>query len=83
MADAAFDSAAFDSRAYRDTMGQFCTGVAIVTGNEDGTLVGFAAQSFVSLSLGPAADRGLPGQDKHELAADSFSRLFRGQRAGR
>ena len=44
---------AFDSRAYRDTMGQFCTGVAIVTGNEDGTLVGFAAQSFVSLSLEP------------------------------
>ena len=43
----------FDSRAYRDTMGQFCTGVAIVTGNEAGTLVGFAAQSFVSLSLSP------------------------------
>ena len=47
------NDAAFDSRAYRDTMGQFCTGVAIVTGNEDGDLVGFAAQSFVSLSLEP------------------------------
>ena len=45
--------AAFDSRAYRDTMGQFCTGVAIVTGNDGGDLVGFAAQSFVSLSLEP------------------------------
>ena len=44
---------AFDSRAFRDAMGQFCTGVVIVTGNEDGTLVGFAAQSFVSLSLEP------------------------------
>ena len=43
----------FDSRAYRDTMGQFCTGVAIVTGNDGGDLVGFAAQSFVSLSLEP------------------------------
>ncbi|MCY3622178.1 MAG: flavin reductase family protein [Gammaproteobacteria bacterium] len=43
----------FDSRAYRDTMGQYCTGVVIVTGSEDGTLVGFAAQSFVSLSLDP------------------------------
>ena len=43
----------FDSRAYRDTMGQYCTGVVIVAGNEDGTLVGFAAQSFVSLSLQP------------------------------
>ena len=43
----------FDSRAYRDTMGQYCTGVVIVTGNEGGSLVGFAAQSFVSLSLAP------------------------------
>lgn len=43
----------FDSRAYRDTMGQYCTGIVIVTGSEDGTLVGFAAQSFVSLSLTP------------------------------
>ena len=47
------DETDFDSRAYRDTMGQFCTGVAIVTGNDDGHLVGFAAQSFVSLSLEP------------------------------
>ncbi len=43
----------FDSRGYRDTMGQFCTGVVIVAGNEQGRLVGFAAQSFVSLSLAP------------------------------
>ena len=43
----------FDSRAFRDTMGQFATGVVIVAGNEEGTLVGFAAQSLVSLSLDP------------------------------
>ena len=43
----------FDSRAYRDTMGQYCTGVVIVTGNANGALIGFAAQSFVSLSLEP------------------------------
>lgn len=43
----------FDSRAFRDTMGQFATGVVIVAGNEGGTLVGFAAQSLVSLSLDP------------------------------
>lgn len=43
----------FDSRAYRDCMGQFCTGVVIVTGVDDGQLVGLAAQSFVSLSLQP------------------------------
>ena len=43
----------FDSRAYRDTMGQFGTGVVVVAGLEAGELVGFAAQSFVSLSLAP------------------------------
>ena len=32
---------------------QFATGIAIVTGNEKGKLVGFSAQSFVSLSIDP------------------------------
>ena len=52
----------FDSRAYRDTMGQFCTGVVIVAGVEDGKLVGFAAQSFVSLSLEPPLVAVCPGK---------------------
>ena len=59
----------FDSRAYRDTMGQFCTGVVIVTGAQAGELVGFAAQSFVSLSLAAAAGCRLPRQGQHQLAA--------------
>ena len=51
-----------DSRAYRDTMGQFCTGVVIVAGAEKGRLVGFAAQSFVSLSLDPPLVAVCPGK---------------------
>ena len=43
----------FDSRAFRDTCGQFCTGVVVVAGLEDDALVGLAAQSFASLSLEP------------------------------
>ena len=43
----------FDDRAFRNTMGQFCTGVVIATGVVDGVPAGFAAQSFVSLSLEP------------------------------
>ena len=43
----------FDSRAFRDTCGQFCTGVVVVAGLEGGALVGLAAQSFASLSLAP------------------------------
>ena len=53
MAQAHPEADGFDSRAYRDTMGQFGTGVVVVAGVEAGELVGFAAQSFVSLSLAP------------------------------
>jgi 3-hydroxy-9,10-secoandrosta-1,3,5(10)-triene-9,17-dione monooxygenase reductase component len=42
-----------DTQIFRQTMGQFCTGVVAVTGCLDGQPLGFAAQSFVSLSLDP------------------------------
>ncbi len=45
--------AGIDSQAFRAAMGQFCTGVAVITGRLEGEPVGFAAQSFVSLSLDP------------------------------
>ena len=44
---------AIDRDEFRATMGQFCTGVVIATGAPDGVPAGFAAQSFVSLSLEP------------------------------
>ncbi|MCC2657505.1 MAG: monooxygenase [Panacagrimonas sp.] len=43
----------FDDRQFRNAMGQFCTGVVIVTGLSEGRPVGFSAQSFVSVSLSP------------------------------
>lgn len=46
--------ARFTEREFRSAMGQFCTGVVIVTGrDENGEACGFAAQSFVSVSLSP------------------------------
>jgi flavin reductase (DIM6/NTAB) family NADH-FMN oxidoreductase RutF len=45
--------AEIDPQEFRATMGQFCTGVVVVTGCLDGQPLGFAAQSFVSLSLDP------------------------------
>lgn len=45
--------APFDDRAFRAAMSQFCTGVVVVTGVHDARPVGFAAQSFVSVSLAP------------------------------
>jgi len=43
----------FDSRRFRDTLGRFCSGVVIATGCVRGEPAGFAAQSFMSLSLDP------------------------------
>jgi 3-hydroxy-9,10-secoandrosta-1,3,5(10)-triene-9,17-dione monooxygenase reductase component len=42
-----------DAREFRNTLGQFCTGVVIATGCVGGEPAGFAAQSFSSVSLDP------------------------------
>lgn len=52
----------FDQREFRDAMGNFCTGVVVVTGIENGEPVGFTAQSFVSLSLDPPLVAICPGK---------------------
>lgn len=41
-----------DERAFRRTTGRFCTGVTVVTAQDEGP-VGFTCQSFASLSLDP------------------------------
>jgi 3-hydroxy-9,10-secoandrosta-1,3,5(10)-triene-9,17-dione monooxygenase reductase component len=43
----------FDAQAFKDVMGSFPTGVAVITAIHAGTPVGFTCQSFVSLSLDP------------------------------
>ncbi|MGH3435670.1 MAG: 3-hydroxy-9,10-secoandrosta-1,3,5(10)-triene-9,17-dione monooxygenase reductase subunit [Sciscionella sp.] len=43
----------FDDRRFRQALGHFCTGVTIITAMADGVPVGFACQSFSSLSLDP------------------------------
>lgn len=45
--------AEIDSQLFRNTMGQFCSGVVVASACLKGVPVGFAAQSFVSLSLDP------------------------------
>jgi len=54
--------AAFDDSAFRQTMGNFATGVVVVTGLLEHEPVGFAAQSFVSLSLDPPLVAFSPGK---------------------
>lgn len=42
-----------DSRAFRRTLGQFATGVTVITTRTDETLIGLTANSFSSVSLDP------------------------------
>ena len=42
-----------DSRTFRQVLGQFCTGITIITTVHDDIPVGFACQSFAALSLDP------------------------------
>ncbi|HEU4362983.1 MAG TPA: flavin reductase family protein [Mycobacterium sp.] len=42
-----------DARTFRNVLGQFCTGITIITTVHDGVAVGFACQSFAALSLDP------------------------------
>jgi len=42
-----------DPRTFRHVLGQFCTGITIITTVHDGAPVGFACQSFAALSLEP------------------------------
>jgi flavin reductase (DIM6/NTAB) family NADH-FMN oxidoreductase RutF len=52
-----------DSRALRNAFGSFMTGVAVVTTrNDDGTPVGFTANSFASVSLDPPLLLVCPGK---------------------
>ena len=46
-------SAQIDPRAFRQVLGQFCTGITIITTVHDDVPVGFACQSFAALSLDP------------------------------
>lgn len=43
----------FDAARFRQVLGHFCTGVAVIAAVEDGEPVGFTAQSFTSVSLDP------------------------------
>src|ERR1700751_1203885 len=43
----------FTDRQFRNALGKFATGVAVVTANVDGTLLGSTVSSFNSVSLVP------------------------------
>lgn len=53
----------FDEARFREVLGHFATGVAVVTAMEDGTPVGFTCQAFTSLSLDPPMVALAPGKN--------------------
>src|SRR5437868_1575144 len=51
--EAVGERAGMDPAAFRRVLGQFCSGVVVVAGANDGVPAGFTCQSFFSLSLDP------------------------------
>ncbi|WP_067569151.1 3-hydroxy-9,10-secoandrosta-1,3,5(10)-triene-9,17-dione monooxygenase reductase subunit [Nocardia acidivorans] len=48
------DQPEIDARQFRNVLGQFCTGITVITTfGADGAPIGFACQSFAALSLEP------------------------------
>lgn len=66
----------FDPRTFRTTLGQFCTGITIVTTLDGDDPVGFACQSFAALSLEPPLVLFCPTKGSRSWAAIEKSGRF-------
>ncbi|MBY6413186.1 flavin reductase family protein [Rhodococcus sp. BP-252] len=58
-----------DPRVFRTVLGQFCTGITVVTTIVDDTPAGFACQSFAALSLDPPLVLFCPAKGSRSWAA--------------
>ncbi|WP_078311484.1 MULTISPECIES: 3-hydroxy-9,10-secoandrosta-1,3,5(10)-triene-9,17-dione monooxygenase reductase subunit [unclassified Mycobacterium] len=65
-----------DPRAFRNVLGQFCTGVTIITTTHEDVPVGFACQSFAALSLEPPLVLFCPTKQSRSWAAIEASGKF-------
>ena len=74
--DGAVAAEAIDPRRFRTVLGQFCTGVTIITTVDDGEPVGFACQSFAALSLEPPLVLFCPTKASRSWAAIERSGVF-------
>lgn len=64
------------ARTYRDVLGQYASGVTVVTTMLGGTPVGMTCQSFTSVSLEPPLVAFLPMKTSRAFAAIRMSRRF-------
>ncbi|QIS08445.1 3-hydroxy-9,10-secoandrosta-1,3,5(10)-triene-9,17-dione monooxygenase reductase subunit [Nocardia arthritidis] len=66
-----------DPRVFRNVLGQFCTGITVITTfDEAGAPVGFACQSFAALSLDPPLVLFCPTKTSRSWAAIELSGRF-------
>ncbi|WMS44946.1 flavin reductase family protein [Acuticoccus sp. MNP-M23] len=65
-----------DSRAYRDVLGRFATGVTVVTCAAPGGPIGMTVNSFTSLSLDPPLVMWSPAKSSHRHAHYSAAPRF-------
>jgi 3-hydroxy-9,10-secoandrosta-1,3,5(10)-triene-9,17-dione monooxygenase reductase component len=70
------DAAQAAARAYRDVLGQYASGVTVVTTVLDKVPVGMTCQSFTSVSLDPPLVAFLPMKTSRAFAAIRKSRRF-------
>lgn len=70
------DAAQAAARAYRDVLGQYASGVTVVTTVLDGVPVGMTCQSFTSVSLDPPLVAFLPMKTSRAFAAIRKTRRF-------
>jgi len=64
------------ARTYRDVLGQYASGVTVVTTLQGGNPVGMTCQSFTSVSLDPPLVAFLPQKSSRAFAAIRQSRRF-------
>lgn len=75
--EAAPDQAPIDPRQFRNILGQFCTGITVITTfADDETPIGFACQSFAALSLDPPLVLFCPTKGSRSWAAIEASGRF-------
>lgn len=67
MTDQTFRPGPTHERAYRDALGQFATGVTVITAPGPDGPVGFTANSFSSVSLDPALVLWCPAKNAHRF----------------
>ncbi len=64
------------ARRYRDVLGQYASGVTVVTTMQGDTPIGMTCQSFTSVSLDPPLVAFLPMKNSRAFAAIRLSRRF-------